>query len=1327
MFWVSNSTGLRNCTLRGLLGDLSATNLYGTKRPTAGAFVALNPGFGPNDQNVWVIARSHYSQNVTMFGSGCSGAKIDSALHNGGNKSMVKNDFTTIISDGVGVWCTGADSLTELVSVFNYYGYAGYLAELGGRMRATNGNSSYGTYGVIAEGVSSKEVPLFGTTDNRAADAQVTNTVTDGQQRVLRMEFGNAGTNYTNVSYTINGSGYNAAATGDEFRDGAVNETRIIDLDDGNGFGGTNYITASNAAQLNTNPGEIVIAATDQALSAAYVGMRIQLTAGTGVGQFANILAYEAGAKLAQITKDSFATLTITGSTITGNVFTVASTATLYVNMPVFFGTSLGGASLNTVYYIKTIPGTTTFTVSPTSTGGTPGTVLTVTATTTGQSVPLYAAGWDHTVPGTTIVDQLDLTTAYTIEPRISYTAPGYTATARSLLSTATWQSVKFGGSAYVAIASTGTTANYSANGTTWASAGALAASASWNDVAFGGGSGARATAVVGGLGGRGAILRAVFGVPNTTGAATADQIASVTIINGGQGYTTPPVIVFTPTSGGTGATATCQVLDGVIISVKVSIPGSGYITLPTVTAATDRVTHIIMNAWGRNYFSSPQITISGGGFSTLATVKAFGPGTTDSKLINSGVASLIIDNQGAGYTSTPTVTIVDTAARYVAIATGTGDNCYTTPTGLLTATAWTAGSSTGKTNLKSITYGNGVYVAVGGTNEVVSSTTGSLWTNRTIPTLGAGSYVSVAYGNGQFVAISTGNNATAISAAGATWIAGGALPANTTWTSIAYGNGRFVAIASGGRNAAYSLDKGVTWLASPAGLPSSQTWNNVSYGQGLFFAVAAGTAVAATSPDGYTWTVRAMPSSSNWDSCAFGNINSNPLWVAVSATSGTVAASIRTGAQATGRTKVAGESVIEVRMLEPGSGYPKGSVSATTVTTNLITVDNTTNLANLQPVEFFGASAGGINEEQTYYVIGSTITSTQFKVATTLANAVAGTALVLTTTTPVGMTYRAGPIVTLTDPNNVIDVGLRVRFGDGAVGNPSFSDRGADNTTATTDVAGDGYSDLFQVSTFVNVAGLVTAPTPGANVEFASIPGVYYKLVTVTNILASIDYPGTFTATFQINPGMSTLLAPRHGDIITTRLKYSQVRLTGHDFLYIGTGGFERTNYPNVDITQASQAAQAQFSAGGRVFFTSTDQDGNFNVGNLFGVQQATGTATLNASAFNLSGLNSLQLGSVELGIGSAIITQFSTDPFFTADSDSVVPTQRAIRAYITAQIGGGQSSLNVNTLTSGVVYVAGNSITTTTGQALNITSKMNFTGGITGAPVALGFFLTR
>jgi len=242
--------------------------------------------------------------------------------------------------------------------------------------------------------------------------------------------------------------------------------------------------------------------------------------------------------------------------------------------------------------------------------------------------------------------------------------------------------------------------------------------------------------------------------------------------------------------------------------------------------------------------------------------------------------------------------------------------------------------------------------------------------------------------------------------------------------------------------------------------------------------------------------------------------------------------------------------------------------------------------------------------------------------------------------------------------------------------------------------------------------------------VEFDNIGNSWYKLVTISNVIGS---PGNYSATFQISPGLTVLNAPRDGTLITTTNKYSQVRLTGHDFLYIGTGNQAKTNYPFVDITTADINAQQLSSGGGRCFFTSTDQDGNFNVGNLFGVQQSTGTATLDADAFNLAGLQSLQLGGISVGIGSAIITQFSTDPFFTANSDNIIPTQRAIKSYITAQIGGGQSSLNVNTLTAGVVFIANDEITTTNGGQLNIKAKMNFTGGIDGAPVALGFFLQR
>ena len=1315
-YLVRNSTGIRNQTLNGLTGELSEENDYGTKRPTAGSYTSLDPGFGPNDTNSWVTTRSCYTQNCTMFGTACVGMKIDGALHAGGNRSIVANDYTTILSDGIGVWCTGSNSLTELVSVFNYYGYAGYLAELGGRIRATNGNSSYGTYGVIAEGTDTSEIPIYATLDNRYNDAQIGLVVTDSTNEVLSFEFTNAGSNYTNAAYEISGSGYNATAIGDEFRDGAVFETRLIDNNDGNGYGGTNYLTSANTAQAG-DVGYITIAAADTQLSTAYAGMRIVITGGTGVGQYAQILSYNNGNKDAFIIKDSFGSLTVTNTSITNNLLTVASTANLTPGMAIYLGTgATNGVSANTLYYVRNANfSSTQFSVSLT---GPNDTAETITSTASGLTIPLYAAGWDHVVPGKTITNALDLTSTYVIEPHIRYAAPGYTGTARTLSATAQWKSVTYAANNYVAIAY-GTATSYSTDGKTWANAGSLPSSVNWVDVMYGGGEGATATAIVGGLGGYGAVLTAVLGEANTNGDPLADQVKSVTVESGGTGYTTAPTILFTSASGA-GAVATCTVLNGAIQSVTVTIPGSGYLTKPTVTAATDRVTSIVVNTWGKNYAAAPTVTLTGGGSSNQATGTA--------SLTNGGVSSIAVGNDGgSGYTSTPTVSIVDTTAKFIAIppsSAGSTKAAYTVASNLSVATAWS--SSTG--NLPSGTYqaavfGNGVYVAVGGTASATSSTDGQTWSTRTIPTLGAGSYAAIAYGNGYFIAIQTSGVSTARSANGISWAAGGNLPTSTTWTSIAYGNGRFVAIASGGRNAAYSIDQGANWIASPIGLPSSQTWSKVIYGQGVFLAVAQGTTVCATSPDGVIWTVRAMPgSSTNWLGGAFGNPSHNGLFVAVSNTSGTVGASIKTGATAIARAKVATESITEIRMLEPGSGYPKGTVTATTTSTNVISVDTTENLVDSQPVEFTGVTDGGLELNVTYYVIGSTIvTNTSFKVSATPGSA---SAVALSTTTGLTGTYRAGPILTQTDPNKVITAPTRVRMGDGALGNPSFSNRGSDNATATASLIGDGYSDLYQASNFINIAGLFSTPVPGSNVQFASIPDTWFKLVAITNVLGTA---GNYTATFQINPALSVYYAPAHSDSITIQNKYSQVRLTGHDFLYIGTGNFTQTNYPNVDTSTAVTANQELATGGGRVFFTSTDQDGNFNVGNLFGVQQSTGTATLNASAFNLSGLQSLQLGSVTVGASSASITQFSTDPYFTANSDHILPTQRAVKAYITAQIGGGQSSLNVNTLTSGVIYVANNTISTTTGVQINVKAKMNFTGGIDGAPVALGYFLQK
>ena len=1485
LFHVRNGTGIRNMTLNGLSGSLGLPNALGTRRPTAGAYTSLDPGFGPNDSSTWAFIRSCYIQNVTNFGNAATGLKIDAALHNGGNKSILANDYTQVISDGIGVWCTGHGSLTECVSVFNYYCYTGYLAEYGGRIRATNGNSSYGYYGVIAEGIDSYETPIYATLNNRANSAYVTNVVTDSVNQILRIEFENAGSAYTNALPTINGAGYNAVAVQDEFRDSAVFETRLVDLNNGQGVGGSNYLTASNTAQPPlpgaVPTGTVTIANSDTQLSSAYVGMRIQITAGTGVGQYANILTYTSSSKIANIYRPNYAPLTITVSST--SVFTVASTATMYAGQPIYLGASVAGLTGGTVVYYVTsgftstqfsvsdtaahaIAGTNAYTLSATS--ATPavltgavivGTSLTLTSNTntifvgmllTGGaiaantyivsgsglswtvsvsqnlasttltatiSVPVYEAGWDHTVPGATVQATLDATSTYIIEPTISYSAPGFTAsanTATPLQTSTTWAGLAYGQGTFIATSNaTGVaTTNYSTNGKTWAAGGNLPtdASAKWGSIVYGGGQSATATATVGGLGGSGAVLQANIGSGITSG-----QVVSITVVNGGYNYSSPPTIVITDPTG-SGATATCEILNGSITIVNIVITGSVY-SNPTVTVVTSEVSSITATTWGFGYQSAPTVTLSApfttntsawssGGTATngnyyyykdvtvspnvtnyyLATsggtfgstgpmfASAVSPSNTTTKSSTGtngtvsltyvgtlavaaantntngagyGVISYSITQAGYGYTTTPTVTITDPSAAFVAISNATNSAAYSTNQG----TSWTATSSnTGKTTLTSLAYGpigSGTYVAVGGSGSAAAvSLQGNpasvAWSDQSSNiTANSSGYKVVAYGNGTFLAIG-GTVSSYCTTNPSSWTSAGTMTSKT-WVGLTYGNARFIALASDGTLQYNFVTTGLTstgnpstpaWVTvnnNPLNASGITTWSNLKYAQGLFVAIATGTQTVATSTNGLDWTLytgsAGMPSVSNWYGLGFGNpqnttLGAVPTWLVLSNTSGTISANIATGARPQGRVKIVNNAVTEIRMVEPGSGFARGNITATASTsTGTITTDSIVNLSANQPIVFNGTSAGGITTGTYYYVYG-TPTAGTFQISYTAG----GSIVPLTAATISGMTYYAGPTVTITDPNSVNKAPVTPRIGNGALGNPSFSNRGTANATATASYSGDGYADLYQTGTFVNVSGLYQIPTAGCNVVFSSITGTsrWYKLVAVTNILGT---PGNYTATFQINPGLSTLLAPPHNTLITTNLLYSNVRLTGHDFLYIGTGGFTSTNYPNVDPTKAVQANQTLATGGGRVFFTSTDQDGNFNVGNLFGVQQSTGTATLNASAFNLSGLQSLTLGSVSLGVGSATITQFSTDPYFTANSDSVVPTQKAIKAFITAQIGGGQSSLNVNSLTAGQIQIAGNTIINTTGAQIYVNGKMYFTGGIDGAPVALVFFGQR
>jgi hypothetical protein len=202
---------------------------------------------------------------------------------------------------------------------------------------------------------------------------------------------------------------------------------------------------------------------------------------------------------------------------------------------------------------------------------------------------------------------------------------------------------------------------------------------------------------------------------------------------------------------------------------------------------------------------------------------------------------------------------------------------------------------------------------------------------------------------------------------------------------------------------------------------------------------------------------------------------------------------------------------------------------------------------------------------------------------------------------------------------------------------------------------------------------------------------------------------------------------APEHLEAVTMRIRYSQVRLTGHDFLDIGTGNFVETNYPGIPSQLPNPSRETNDFGGGRVFYTSTDQSGNFRTGELFAVEQATGTVTISADFFDFSGLTELRLGGIRVGGTGAVVREFSTDPLFTEDSNNIVPTQRAIRAYLASRLSIGGSEIAVGSFIAGTVLVGPDRIGNVASLRVIIPVRADFDGefaGVSGSMLAQTMF---
>ena len=243
---------------------------------------------------------------------------------------------------------------------------------------------------------------------------------------------------------------------------------------------------------------------------------------------------------------------------------------------------------------------------------------------------------------------------------------------------------------------------------------------------------------------------------------------------------------------------------------------------------------------------------------------------------------------------------------------------------------------------------------------------------------------------------------------------------------------------------------------------------------------------------------------------------------------------------------------------------------------------------------------------------------------------------------------------------------------------------------TLTSGTATVNQSGRILVTTFS------TAPDAGDSLQFASTDGNAFQIQSVSSVTAnSVAYKVLVFST-------SRATAVAENVNVLVRKEFSLARLTGHDFLQIGTGGYDTTNWPNNPTQDPDQADQVitNETDPGRVYYTATDELGNFYVGDQFKVDQATGNVTLDASAFNLSGLESLRLGSVGGLIGAAV-GEFSTDTGLTQSSNTKVPTQNAVKVYV--------DTLDGVVPDGGTFTVAG--ISTVTGTTL-FTKQLNVSG---------------
>ncbi len=1194
--------------------------------------------------------------------------------------------------------------------------------------------------------------------------AQIQTDVTDA---TLGFYLENTAVSYTAfANYQITGSGSGAVIQSDEIRSKSVFETRVTN-------GGDGYLTASNNAQGGTNT-YVILAGSDNNTSSKYIGMRAFITSGTGTGQYGYISAYNSGTKIAQVLKESFDVLTVTASSAADNSFTItgsqdstslylnqivqfiptyynvtvtnsargssavtstiggttntlyaASTAYLQLHMPVTFsGTVFGSVTTGFTYYVSYIdPDGHTFSVAtqqygtdwqlttasgsmtvnfPTNTG-----YLTGSTTNMSVNMPITFSGsiFGGVATATTYyVNSIVDATTFSISANLATVAITDTTVTTNVLTTSdntssltTFNPIVFSGSTFGNIAN-GTVyyVNRIVNSTTFSVTSSLITRTATAT------NGTSDLVTVSSTTGFVANQPVVFS-GTSFGDITPELTYYILAINDGVSFTissTPGGSAVNLSSGVGSMIVRTTGGDFTLSTASGTMTGTTTTPKTLTTSATGSMNATIATPLfggvtaGTNYYI---LSKSNGSFTVTATDGGVAAVTLSNATGSMSLAAVGWDHIIPGY---PIASSLDSSSIY-----------FIEPRLSYSDPAFSQSSMTlvnqGSNTYTALDYGNGYFMAVAGSSAAAArSIDGVTWTSVTMPT--ASNWSGIAFGNSYWVAVASGTDTIAYSSANGLGWRTATLPVSASWIGVVYGAGKFVAIANGS-SAAYSTNNGATWSAGNS-LPSA-TWTGLCYGGGIFVAVATSGTQAAYSSDGITWTSSTLPTSTNWTDVVYGN----GRFVAISS------AGTKTAYSFDGITWYESNLLVSGTKIAYGQGVfvviNSGSSVAYTSDDGVNWKQRTVTPSAYTAIHFgyTGTSYNGVFVTAAGSQTGSNIFAGVRAKGRTIvtSNVITGVNM-----WEAGSNYTSLPTVTFTDPNNTSDAVIVPRTGNGSLGNPTIINKGVGyslNSTTVT-ITGNGYADSYQVGYTLICDGLSRIPSPGDDLTIAGNSTIYK--VTSASVMYGTVAPN-IEANIQVSPNITADVSPDDGTAISVITKYSQVRLTGHDMLSIGYGNIYDSNYPSVPVETSLQAQnQTVENNYGRVFYTTGDQDGNFKVGNLFGVEQATGIVTLSASQFGLTGLETLSLGGIAVGGSSVVITQFSTDGTLAANSDTIIPTQKAIKAYVTSRLSQGGSNTFTGNLIAGTISVGNPNFITNqvpegiAGSRINMPKKVTVKG---------------